>query len=222
MRRSGNRIHGHPRRQHETRCTASPPALAGDDRAVLPGRGSASAQSPARINLYRYVLDVDVPESAALIALDATSSHVLRGSAPKPIMATVFHAANGPAGSSTGGAVDIVPYFLLGGGIRPLDSYRANSIRGRLLRVVTKTSLSLAAISDPANSGSLRGSVGLRITFHDPHDPVLNSKLPESVDSALRAHQIEETDPTVEDITDRGSRPEPGPRDGAPSHAGPR
>ena len=74
---------------------------------------SASAQSPARINLYRYVLDVDVPESAALIALDATSSHVLRGSAPKPIMATIFHAANGPAGSSTGGAVDIVPYFLL-------------------------------------------------------------------------------------------------------------
>jgi hypothetical protein len=167
------------------------------------GTASASAQSPARINLYRYILDVDVPESAGLIALDATSAHVLRGSAPKPIMATAIHTANGSAGA-TGGAVDIVPYFLLGGGIRKLDSYRANSVRGRLLRVVTKTSISLAAISDPANSGSLRGGLGLRVTFHDPHDPVLNSRLPESVDSALRAHQIDEADPTIEDVTDRG------------------
>jgi hypothetical protein len=165
---------------------------------------TATAQSRERINIYRYVLDVDVPESPGLVALDATPAHVLRGSAPKPIMASVLYTSNDPSGATTGGAVDVVPYFLLGGGIRYLDSYRKNSVAGRLVRVVTKTSISLAAMLDPANSGSLRGGLGVRTTFHDPHDPVLNSKLPESVDSALQANGIQETDPTVEDLGDRG------------------
>lgn len=171
--------------------------------AVLLAGTDVAAQGPPRTNIYRYVLDVDVPESPALVALDATTAHVLRGSAPKPIGAALVHRSEG-VGWATGAAVDVVPYFFLGGGVRTLKSYRANSVAGRLIRVVTKTALSLGALSSPAAAGGLRGGIALRTTFHDPHDPVLNSRLPEEVDSALRAHGIVESDSTVEDVSDRG------------------
>ncbi|MFN0181166.1 MAG: hypothetical protein ACKVZ0_20360 [Gemmatimonadales bacterium] len=162
------------------------------------------AAQPAadRINIYRYILDVDPPESPGLVALDATPAHVLRGAAPKPIAAALVHRFT-RTGWATGGAVDIVPYYLLGGGIRERASYRANSVAGRLMRVVTKTALSAALLAHPDAPGQWRGAIALRTTFHDPHDPIVNFRLPELVDSALAANGIRETDPTVEDLADR-------------------
>jgi hypothetical protein len=162
-----------------------------------------TAQAPARVNIYRYVLDVDIPESAGLIALDATPSHVLKGSAPKPIMGSLVHLVTGD-GQATGGAVDIVPYYLLGGGIRELRSYRSSSVAGRLTRVVTKTTASLALLRPDDGTGDLLGAAGLRTTFHDPHDPVLNSPLPEEVDSLLAAAGVPEPPITVEDFANTG------------------
>ena len=53
--------------------------------AVLAQAPSATAQGPERINIYRFILDIDVPEPAALVAMDLAPGHVLRASAPKPV-----------------------------------------------------------------------------------------------------------------------------------------
>jgi hypothetical protein len=169
---------------------------------------SADAQGP-RDNIYRYILDIDIPESPGLVALDLLATKVLRGSAPKPFAANIVHRSADSSGTVTGVALDLVPYHLLGGGIRPLSSYRANSIAGRLLRVVTKTAMSIAVASVPNSDGSLLGALAIRTTFHDPHDPVLNSRLPEVVDSVLAAHGVSAADPTEEDLGDRGLDLEP-------------
>jgi hypothetical protein len=165
---------------------------------------SAYAQAPAKINIYRYVLDLDVPESPGLIALDATGNHVLRGSSPKPIAASVILQSNGNGAHTKAAAVDIVPYFLVGGGKRSLRSYRAMTVAGRLTRVITKTSLSIAARSDGDTPGLLRLGLALRTTFHDPHDPISTTRLPEAVDSALASHGVVEHDLSVEQLGDRG------------------
>jgi hypothetical protein len=163
------------------------------------------AQSSARVNLYRFVLGVDIPESPALIALDRTPSRVLRGSAPKPIAATATRVfTEGTSLSAV--AVDIVPYYLVGGGARNLSSYRSNSVAGRLARVGTKTQLGIGSVWDGA--GATAVSIGLRATFHDPHDPVLNSNLPEAVDSALRQRGSLPAD-GEERVTDRGADVKP-------------
>jgi len=176
---------------------------------VLPGTllvalsapAGAWSQSSPRINIYRFVLGVDVPESPALVALDRTPSRVLRGSAPKPIAATATRIFSSGGGQNAI-VVDIVPYYLAGGGARNLSSYRSNSIAGRLGRVGTKTQLGIGSLWD--ESGAALVSVGLRATFHDPHDPVLNSNLPESVDSALHTAGNPMLSDEDERVTDRG------------------
>jgi hypothetical protein len=170
---------------------------------LLCAPAALSAQSPSRINIYRYVLGVDVPESPALIALDQTPSRVLRGSAPKPIAATASGVFDGD-GVATAVAVDVVPYYLVGGGTRDLKGYRSNSVAGRLSRVGTKTQLGIGS-EWPADGGGAVVSLGLRATFHDPHDPVLNSPLPEAVDSALRAAGAPLPADDEETVTDRGA-----------------
>jgi hypothetical protein len=195
------------------------------------GLRDAAAQD-RRDNIYRYVLDIDVPESPGLVALDLLSTKVLRGSSPKPFTANVVYNAGDSSGAVTGVSLDLVPYYLLGGGRRRLgpakkpcptlgggviessqedthNSYRSDGIPGRLLRVITKTALSLAVSSAPASDGSLLGAIALRTTFHDPHDAVLNSCLPEQVDSALAAHDVAAPDLTEEDLGGRGVDLEP-------------
>ena len=86
--------------------------------ASLVGSGTARAQQGGRINIYRYILDIDVPEPAALVALDRAPSHVLRASAPKPLAAAVGFAHDSGGAATTMVAVDFAPYFLAGGGIR--------------------------------------------------------------------------------------------------------
>jgi hypothetical protein len=165
---------------------------------------SAGAQSIQRFNIYRYVLDVDVPESAGFVALRAAPTTVLRGSAPKPFVATVMHRVGADQDRVTGAAIDFVPYYVLGGGIRGVSSYRSNSLRGRLLRVLTKTAFSIAVASDPQRSGSLLGAIALRTTFHDPHDPILNTRLPEQLDSALEVNGVSDVGLSDERLAGRG------------------
>jgi hypothetical protein len=171
--------------------------------ALLPAR-TLHAQQTHKINVYRFVLDVDVPESPAFVALDVAPSQVLRGSAPKPVAASVLARLGSGDDATSGVALDVAPYFLAGGGGRSLSSYRSNSIEGRLKRVLTKTILSLGAVRDAVEPGSPRISVALRGTFHDPHDPVLNSSLPEQVADELAKHDVPLVGASEEDVTDRG------------------
>lgn len=149
------------------------------------------AQAPERVSIYRFVLDMDVPEPPALVAMSLAPIHVLRASAPKPLAASVFWSHDSAGGTTTGVALDLAPYFLFGGGIRTLSSYRSMSIKGRLLRVLTKTTLSLGAAVDPAERDATRLGIGLRSTFHDPHDPIGSSRLPERVAEALARQGVE-------------------------------
>ncbi|HEV8149856.1 MAG TPA: hypothetical protein VGP61_06685 [Gemmatimonadales bacterium] len=79
------------------------------------------------------------------------------------------------------------------------------SVAGRLKRVVTKTALSIAAFADPDAPGALLAGVGIRTTFHDPHDPIGTTRLPEEVDSALAAHRAGLTSSAEEETEDRGA-----------------
>ncbi|MEZ4587094.1 MAG: hypothetical protein R2909_11890 [Gemmatimonadales bacterium] len=165
---------------------------------------AAQAPDSARVNIYRYVLDVDPPDAAAFVALDVSGPKVLRGSAPKPFMASVTVRPATGQSTAVGGALDLSPYYLFGGGLRTLRSYRANSVAGRLLRVLTKTVVSVGAITDPSEPDGWRAGFALRTTFHDPHDPVLNSRLPETVDSLLDALGVEAEPLARESLADLG------------------
>lgn len=167
------------------------------------GLGPGTVLAQGNVNLYRFVLDVDVPESAALVALDETPTHVLLGAAPKPVMFTVL-ASRTPGSLRPGLGLDVAPYFLFGGGIRKLSGYRSNSVAGRLMRVLTKTTLAVAAVPDATAQGSWRVGFGLRTTFHDPHDPVLNSPLPERVADALAGQGVAPPGDAEEDVSERG------------------
>jgi len=159
------------------------------------------AQDTTTVDIYRFILGVDVPEPPAFVVLGVSPTHVLRGSAPKPIAASVLDAGVAGDHATPGVAVDIAPYFLLGGGVRTLGRLRAMSIRGRLTRVLTKTILSLGAVRDPppGDPGSPLLAFALRSTFHDPHDPALTSRLPEEL-IAARAASDEEAGNTGVDL----------------------
>ncbi|HET9983221.1 MAG TPA: hypothetical protein VFQ38_06530 [Longimicrobiales bacterium] len=146
---------------------------------LLGGAGRAEGQQPPRVDVSRFILDLDVPESPALVALGRAGVRVLRGSAPKPVSAGFGVGAADGAPGSAAGALDVSPAYLFGGGVRSLPSYRSNSLEGRVKRVLTKTILSVAAAREGGGAGATRWALGVRSTFHDPHDPVLNSDLPE-------------------------------------------
>jgi hypothetical protein len=106
------------------------------------------------------------------------------------------------AGTVTALSLDAAPYYLAGGGVRELDSFTANSLRGRLLRVLTKTLLSVAAARSDAvaAAGALELGVGVRSTIHDPHDPVLNWGLADSVNARLAATGVRALPVTHEEL----------------------
>src|SRR5437868_803432 len=95
----------------------------------------AAARLPGQINIYRYVLSVDVPESPGLVALALSPTQVLRASSPKPIRLESGFAAFADGASLSSLAIDVAPYFALGGGTRTLESYSSMSVAGRLARV---------------------------------------------------------------------------------------
>jgi hypothetical protein len=135
-----------------------------------------------RTELYRFVIGVDVPEPAVFPALDVAPA-VRLGSAPKPVAAAIVftHTAGETARAA---ALDFAPYWLAGGGARNLASYRSRSVAGRLMRVLTKTVLSVGAMHSSNDASAMIVAVGARSTLHDPHDPVLNSMLPEEAATA--------------------------------------
>lgn len=155
------------------------------------------------MNVYRFILGVDVPSAPAFVVLGVAPTHVLRGSAPKPLAASglgTFADETRPAGV----AVGVTPYFLAGGGVRTIESYRSRSVGGRLLRVLTKTVVSLGAVRARGDPPATLVGVAVRSTFHDPHDPALNTPLPEDVAALLRDSGVPPIPPAEEDVTGYG------------------
>ena len=181
------------------------PALIACATSLCIARAEATAvhaQDTTVINAYRFVIGVDVPESPAFVVVGVAPTHVLRGVAPKPLALNVLSAFESAGEPTPGVAIDVAPYFLAGGGARRLGSYRSMSLVGRLMRVVTKTLLSLGAARDPADSRSLLVGLGLRSTFHDPHDP-LSTTLPEDVAAVLAQAGASAPSGAEEDVGDQ-------------------
>lgn len=156
--------------------------LAGSLAPVLPA-GAQEAQTTRTcgadtvINVYRYVLDLEPPESPALAVLGATTSHSRSATAPKPLALSAAVLTRGSSPALAGAALDVSPYFLVGGGARSLCSYRDNSVAGRMKRVGTKTIISVGVLPLRGGSGAMRFGAAVRATLHDPHDPINNSAL---------------------------------------------
>lgn len=158
--------------------------------ALVAGLGSASsAAAQARINVRSFALGVDVPEPPALVAL-GVGPPVRLGSAPKPT-AFAFELAMVRESMVVAAAVDFTPYYLFGGGVRSLDSYRSMSVAGRLMRVLTKTIVSVGAAHAGDDPDAFDLAVALRSTFHDPHDPIGTTRLPEEIAAAFGAAGVE-------------------------------
>jgi hypothetical protein len=164
----------------------------------------ARAQQSEPRNVYRYILDVEPPEPTGFIPLDLNPRRVYKATAPKPIAAAVLASAAAPDSMLLGLSLEASPYFVVGGGTRTLESYRDNSVKGRALRILTKTLVGAAVAYDPAFPGAARIGIGVRATFHDPHDPTAPFyALPERTDSLLAAAGIH-PDPEVEDVSNLG------------------
>jgi hypothetical protein len=168
--------------------------------AALMAASTAAAQT--RINVQSYALGVDVPEPAALVTLGIGPPTRL-GSAPKPAAFSLQLARIG--GSAVEAvALDVTPYFLLGGGVRSLTSYRSMSVGGRLLRVLTKTIVSFGAAYAGDDPRALALGLAIRSTFHDPHDPIAGTALPEEIAATFAAAGVAAPGAEHESAADRG------------------
>jgi hypothetical protein len=174
--------------------------LSGVGAALLVLATASRAQTV--INVQHYALGVDVPEPPAFAALNVGPPMHL-GSAPKPAAFAVQVSRIGNA-DVTALAVDVSPYFLLGGGVRTLASYRSMTVRGRLMRVLTKTIVSLGAARSVSDPSATTLAVGIRSTAHDPHDPIASTRLPEDVVAAFAAAGISTPGPEAESLGDHG------------------
>lgn len=136
-----------------------------------------AAEQPA----YKFILDYDVPESPAFVALGVSPEKVTTGSASKPIVVNLLNQAVTGDRASAGLALDFSPYFVFGGRFDNISEYRNNALKRRL----ANTLVSLATIQDPADSANLRFGVGARMTVFDDHDPLQNERLVDRIAALL-------------------------------------
>jgi len=137
------------------------------------------AQGPTRAG--DFVLDYNVPESPAFIALGVAPANVVRAGAAKPIVANVLNRFL-TGGTLDGGiAIDFAPYAVFGGSARSVRTYQRNA----LLRILFNTTLSLSTITDEDVDDDLRFGVGLRSTLWDSRDPLADTALANEVSRIL-------------------------------------
>jgi hypothetical protein len=139
----------------------------------------AAAQEP--LPAYKFILDYDVPESPAFVALGVSPEKVTTGSASKPIVVNLLNQIVTGDRANAGLALDLSPYFVFGGRFRNINEYRED----RLKRLLANTLLSLATIQDPADSANLRYGIGARLTLFDDHDPLQNGDLTQRIEQLL-------------------------------------
>jgi hypothetical protein len=130
---------------------------------------------------YKLILDYDVPESPAFVALGVSPEKVLTGSASKPVVVNLLQQVVSGGNTQAGLALDFAPYFVFGGRFANIQEYRDNPIKRRL----ANTTVSLATIQDPADSASLRYGLGVRVTLLDDHDPLQSSAMTQAIEQLL-------------------------------------
>ena len=144
---------------------------------------------------YRFVLDYDVPESPALVAIGSATGNITRGSAAKPFVAQLVNQFQSGEKVANGLGLDLAPYFLYGGRLTSIEEYRRNTLK----RILANASLSLATAQDASDSTSLVFGVGIRLTLFDAHDLLQDPELGRDIDDLLAAAASAEGAELLED-----------------------
>lgn len=146
---------------------------------------AAAAQAPAATDTTSkagdFVLDYDVPESPAFIALGVAPTNVFRAGAAKPVVASLLNQLL-TGGTLDGGiAIDFSPYAVFGGTDASVRDYQKSMFR----RILFNTTLSLATVKDDEAGDDLRFGFGLRSTLKDNRDPLADGDLADEVSRLL-------------------------------------
>jgi hypothetical protein len=142
---------------------------------------AAAQTAPTRVG--DFILDYDVPESPAFIALGVAPANVLRAGAAKPIVASLLNQLLTGGTLDNGIAIDFSPYAVFGGSAESVDTYRTSTFR----RIIFNTTVSLATVTDADVADDLRFGFGLRSTLWDSRDPLADSALANEVSRLLAA-----------------------------------
>jgi len=148
-------------------------------RAQAQDEGESKTASPAQ----KFILDYDVPESPALIAIGAAPANVIRGSAAKPVVAHLVNQFTANEKIDNGIALDFSPYFVFGGRLKSIDEYRNSAFK----RIMANTQFSVATAQSTTDSTALLFGLGIRATLFDSHDLLKDKQLGQEIDAALAA-----------------------------------
>jgi hypothetical protein len=148
-------------------------------RAQAQDEGESKTASPAQ----KFILDYDVPESPALIAIGAAPANVIRGSAAKPVVAHLVNQFTANEKIDNGIALDFSPYFVFGGRLKSIDEYRKSAFK----RIMANTQFSVGTAQSTTDSTALLFGLGIRATLFDSHDLLKDKQLGQEIDAALAA-----------------------------------
>jgi hypothetical protein len=143
----------------------------------------ALGQPADSLDAGEFILNYDVPESPALVALGITPSNILRASSAKPAVASLLNQFASHGQVENGVALDFSPYFVFGGRLKNITEYRHNGWK----RLAANTQVSFATVEDSSQQGDLRFGVGVRMTLFDAHDLLKDKTLGTDIDNALIA-----------------------------------
>lgn len=142
----------------------------------------SNGQVPDTIrNLYEFKLDYNVPESPAFSVLDANPTKVMRSNAGQELVVNVASSFISGSGISPGLAVDVNPYFVLGGRLDNVKEYRENYGK----RLLANIQLSFATIDSKVFPNDMLFSSGIKINLFDTKDMVFDKQLGVDIDKAL-------------------------------------
>lgn len=144
------------------------------------------AQASADTAAAKFYLDYNVPESPAFALLGATPSNVLRGAASKPLVVSLLSQAGRGEKIASGIAIDVAPYGFWGR-FKNVKEYQDSPVKRFFANVLT----SIATVQAPNDSNSVIGAIGLRATFHDSHDVLLDDKITKELSEQLVPVSIE-------------------------------
>ncbi len=143
---------------------------------------------------FKYKLDYNVPESPAFSILDENPVRVNRASAAQELIVNFANSFISNDNLSKGIAIDFNPYFVLGGRLKSINSYREKKIN----RILANTQLSVATTTIKDFPDDIFVSTGVRITLFDSKDILQHKELGKRIDAALKP--AEDQNPFNKDI----------------------
>lgn len=145
---------------------------------------SASAQKTDN-SANKFVLDYNVPESPAFTILGVSPASVVRGTASKPVVASLLSQIGNGGKLLGGAALDVAPYGYFGR-FTNVREYQTNALK----RILANVLLSFASAPLDEDTASLRFGAGVRVTLTDPRDLLQDSSLTRDISRRLVPNSV--------------------------------